>query len=46
MTCKTCNGYGFVRYAYPSSKPIPCHWFRVGASPCSKCKEVSDGNPN
>lgn len=35
--CPTCKDFGYVRFVYPSNKPIPCHWFARGAIPCEKC---------
>lgn len=37
MICKTCQGKGARRYAYPSNKPIPAYWFEAGAKTCEDC---------
>lgn len=37
MTCKTCQGRGYVRYIYPSNRPEPAYWFQRPCSPCKKC---------
>lgn len=42
--CKHCKNKGWVRYEYPSTKPIPAYWFNRGAVECDQCETLEPGD--